>query len=110
MMRMAKAEVRVRPATSADIRPLAQVMARAFEDDPPFMWLLPDAPSRQARARRFFATLARTEALVYGAIEAACVDTPSSARRSGSRPGTAGWPTADDHQPGVPAEAEQRAG
>ncbi|HEX4092749.1 MAG TPA: hypothetical protein VHZ33_28870 [Trebonia sp.] len=71
---MATAEVRVRPATSADIRPLALVMARVFEDDPPFMWLLPDAPSRQARARRFFATLAWTEAPAYGAIEVACVD------------------------------------
>jgi hypothetical protein len=36
-MGMAMLEVSVRPATAADIRPLAAVMGRAFEDDPPFV-------------------------------------------------------------------------
>jgi hypothetical protein len=71
---MATLEVRVRPATAADTRPLAAVMGRAFEDDPPFVWMLPDATTRQARARRFFATLVRTEALGYGGVEVACLD------------------------------------
>jgi GNAT superfamily N-acetyltransferase len=71
---MATLEVSVRPATAADIRPLAAVLGRAFEDDPPFVWMLPDAETRQARAGRFFATLVRTEALGFGAVEVACLD------------------------------------
>jgi hypothetical protein len=68
---MARLEVSVRPATAADVRPLAAVMGRAFEDDPPFVWMLPDARTRQARAGRFFGTVMRTEALAYGAVEVA---------------------------------------
>jgi GNAT superfamily N-acetyltransferase len=66
--------VSVRPATAADVRPLAAVLGRAFEDDPPFVWMLPDARSRQARAGRFFGTVVRTEALALGAVEVACLD------------------------------------
>ena len=71
---MARLEVSVRPATAADIRPLAAVLSRAFEDDPPFVWMLPDARTRQARAGRFFGTVVRTEALALGAVEVACLD------------------------------------
>lgn len=46
-------------------------MGRAFEDDPPFAWILPDARTRQARAGRFFGTMVRAEALAYGAVEVA---------------------------------------
>ena len=48
-------------------------MGRAFEDDPPFVWMLPDARTRQARTGRFFGTVMRTEALAYGAVEVATV-------------------------------------
>jgi GNAT superfamily N-acetyltransferase len=71
---MARLEVNVRPATTADVRPLAAVLGRAFEDDPPFVWMLPDARTRQARAGRLFGTVVRTEALALGAVEVACVD------------------------------------
>ena len=71
---MATLEVTVRPATAADIRPLAAVMGRAFEDDPPFAWMLPDDGTRVARAGRFFATVVRAEALSHGAVEVACLD------------------------------------
>jgi GNAT superfamily N-acetyltransferase len=71
---MASLEVGVRPATDADVRPLATVMGRAFEDDPPFVWMLPDARTRQAGAGRFFGTVVRTEALALGAVEVACLD------------------------------------
>jgi GNAT superfamily N-acetyltransferase len=71
---MAGLEVRVRPATAADVRPLAEVLGWAFEDDPPFVWMLPNARTRVARNRRFFATVVGTEALGYGAVEVACVD------------------------------------
>jgi GNAT superfamily N-acetyltransferase len=65
----------VRPATAADVKPLAAVMARAFYDDPPFIWMLPDPKTRLRRSRRFFATLARGEALAHGGIDVALVGT-----------------------------------
>jgi GNAT superfamily N-acetyltransferase len=71
---MARLEVSVRPVTAADVRPLAAVLGRAFEDDPPFVWMLPDARTRRARAGRFFGTVVRTEALAYGAVEVASHD------------------------------------
>ena len=40
MVAMARLEVSVRPATDADVRPLAAVMGRALEDDSPFVWML----------------------------------------------------------------------
>ena len=66
-------EQTVRPATAADVKPLATVMARAFYDDPPFVWMLPDPATRLKRARRFFATLTRGEALAHGGVAVACV-------------------------------------
>jgi len=36
--------------------------------------MLPESRRRLARLRRFFATLVRTEALAYGAVEVACID------------------------------------
>jgi ribosomal protein S18 acetylase RimI-like enzyme len=70
---MARLEVSVRPATAADVRPLAAVLGRAFEDDPPFVWMLPDARTRRARTGRFFGTVMRNEALAHGAVEVASV-------------------------------------
>ena len=78
---MGRVEVSVRPATAADVGPLAAVLGRAFEDDPPFVWMLPDARTRQARAGRFFGTVMRTEALAYGAAAAV----PAGTLRPGSR-------------------------
>jgi GNAT superfamily N-acetyltransferase len=74
MMRMGGLDISVRAAGAADVRPLAEVLARAFEDDPPFVWMLPDERSRLARNRRFFETVVRTEALAFGGVEVACVD------------------------------------
>lgn len=61
----------MRPAAAADVKPLATVMARAFYDDPPFIWMLPDPATRLERARRFFATLTRGEALAHGGVDVA---------------------------------------
>jgi GNAT superfamily N-acetyltransferase len=69
------ADQTVRPATAADVEPLAAVMARAFYDDPPFVWLLPDPKTRLERSRRFFAALARGEALARGGVDVALVGT-----------------------------------
>jgi GNAT superfamily N-acetyltransferase len=65
----------VRPATSADVKPLAAVMARAFYADPPFMWVLPDPATRLRRERRLFATLTRGEVLTDGGVDVAFVGT-----------------------------------
>ncbi len=61
----------VRPAVPADVGPLAGVLARAFYDDPPFVWMLPDSRTRQLRARRLFATILRAEAMRHGGVEVA---------------------------------------
>jgi GNAT superfamily N-acetyltransferase len=61
----------VRPATSSDVKPLAAVLARAFYDDPPSIWLLPEPRTRQARLRRVFATIMRAEALRHRTVEIA---------------------------------------
>ena len=45
----------VRAATPADVGPLSRALAAAFEDDPIFGWLLPDAARRYERLVRFFA-------------------------------------------------------
>lgn len=61
----------LRPATSADVPTLATVLARAFYDDPPTMWLLPDPATRLARLTRMFATAIGIEALQHGGVDIA---------------------------------------
>ena len=51
---------------------LAAVMARAFYDDPPFVWLLPNPATRLRRLARLFTTIAGVEALPYGGVDVAC--------------------------------------
>jgi GNAT superfamily N-acetyltransferase len=64
----------VRSATSADLKPLAAVMARAFYDDPPFIWVLPDPATRLKRTRRLFVTVTRGVVLADGGVDVALVD------------------------------------
>lgn len=64
--------VTIRPVTRADIGPLAAVLARAFTDDPPFVWALPNSADRTRRVQRFFRTLLRVEALPRRAVDVAC--------------------------------------
>ena len=59
----------VRPATRADIGPLSVVLARAFYDDPPMVWMLPDGRTRLKRSRRLFATVLGQEGLARGAVD-----------------------------------------
>jgi GNAT superfamily N-acetyltransferase len=47
--------VSVRPARRDDFGPLAEMLARAFYDDPVTSWFYPDADRRLRHARRFFA-------------------------------------------------------
>ncbi|SIO84533.1 GNAT family N-acetyltransferase [Nocardiopsis sp. JB363] len=44
-----------RAATLDDVPDLARVLSRSLHDDPLFRWLFPDAESRMAQVRRFFA-------------------------------------------------------
>jgi GNAT superfamily N-acetyltransferase len=62
----------LRPATSLDVKELAAVMARAFFDDPPLTWLLPDPATRLRRVTRMFATVIGVESLRYGGVDLAC--------------------------------------
>jgi len=62
----------LRPATSADVKALAAVLARAFSDDPPLVWLLPDTATRLGRVTRMFATIIGVESLRYGGVDLVC--------------------------------------
>lgn len=59
----------LRPATRADVRQLATVLARAFRNDPPLAWLLPDPATRLDRMTRMFATVIGVEALHLGGVD-----------------------------------------
>ena len=62
----------LRQATSADVKKLAAVLARAFYEDPPLIWLLPDPATRLRRITRMFATVIGVESLRYGGVDVAC--------------------------------------
>ena len=66
------AGVSVRAAVPRDVRPFAAMMGRAFYDDPPFEWMLPDERTRERRAAGVFATILRSQALRYGGVDVAC--------------------------------------
>jgi ribosomal protein S18 acetylase RimI-like enzyme len=69
---MSSQSVTVRPAVSADVDALAALLARAFYDDPPMAWLLPDQGKRLSRLTLLFATMIGIEALPYGGVDLAC--------------------------------------
>jgi GNAT superfamily N-acetyltransferase len=83
-------EPTVRPATAADVKPLSAVLARAFYDDPPFMWMLPDPATRLKRARRFFAAWTRGPALADGVVDVVLVGTEIAAAAIWRPPGHRG--------------------
>jgi GNAT superfamily N-acetyltransferase len=56
------------------VRKLARVLSRAFYDDPPIIWVLPDERSRERRARGMFKTILRCHALKYGGVEVTTAD------------------------------------
>ena len=49
----------VRKATTADVPQLAEALARAFQEDPVFKWVIPRDAPRLRYARRYFAARAR---------------------------------------------------
>jgi GNAT superfamily N-acetyltransferase len=72
LVRVAGLEIRV--AGREDAAETAQMLARAFHDDPVFGWMLPAEGSRHRRLRRSFVTELRHESLRHGAVEVACAD------------------------------------
>lgn len=58
--------VSVREAEADDVRPLADVLAAAFREDPVMSWLLPNRATRVARSRRYFTLELRHVALAQG--------------------------------------------
>ncbi len=50
---------------------MVDVLARAFYDDPPMVWMLPDDSSRDRRLRRMFATILRHEGMRHGGVDVA---------------------------------------
>ena len=63
--------IEIRPARRTDVSDLGQVLARAFQDDPVFRWLQPDADRRAATTPGFFAAMARHHFLGGGGVEVA---------------------------------------
>ena len=70
-------------AGQAGAREAADVLARAFHDDPTFSWMLPAEDTRNRRLRRYFGTELRHESLCHGGVEVA--------RDSGRIAGVAVW-------------------
>lgn len=68
---MAGIAISVRTARTADVTELSRVMGRAFFDDPPFAWMLPDERSRERRAAGLFRAILRSQAMRYGGVDVA---------------------------------------
>lgn len=62
----------VRPANKPDIAPLAQMLGRAFYDDPVSVWMLPDEAARTAQLATYFGTSTRVHHLAGNGVEVAC--------------------------------------
>ncbi len=58
----------VRLATADDVARLAGVLADAFYEDPPFVWMMPVELKRRSRSRRFFEIELRAVGLARGSI------------------------------------------
>jgi GNAT superfamily N-acetyltransferase len=61
-------EVALERAGPADVARLAEVLARAFHEDPVIGWLLPDPETRPVRLRRFFAIETKRFAMAHGRV------------------------------------------
>ncbi|MGE2733177.1 GNAT family N-acetyltransferase [Mycolicibacterium vaccae] len=66
--------IAVAPARRADVKPLSQVLGRAFFDDPVMMWMLPDDARRARALPRVFAAMTRHHFLAGEAAEIASRD------------------------------------
>lgn len=82
--------IEVRPAHTSDVRALAGVLARAFQDDPVFRWLQPDAARRASTVPGFFGALARYHFLGGGGVEVAASGSVIGGATLWDPPGRAG--------------------
>lgn len=76
-----------RSARRADVPALAQVLGRAFREDPVFCWLQPDAAKRAAALPGFFGALARHHFLAGGGVEVAASESGIGAAALWDPPG-----------------------
>lgn len=65
------AAIDLRPGRKSDVRDLADVLGRAFHDDPVMTWIQPDAAARRRALPRMFATMTRHHFLRGGGVEVA---------------------------------------
>ncbi|EKF23121.1 acetyltransferase family protein [Mycolicibacterium hassiacum DSM 44199] len=66
-------------AQRRDLRPMARVLARAFQHDPVMTWMVPDTAARERALPRMFATMIRHHYLRTGAPEVAGGEQPGAA-------------------------------
>ncbi|GAA1702128.1 GNAT family N-acetyltransferase [Fodinicola feengrottensis] len=89
----------VRPATRADVAELSEVLGRAFYDDPPFVWVLPDDDVRRRKLAGLFRLLLTSVHLARGGCEV-CV-------RDGRITAGTMWDPPDDWQTSTVTELMQ---
>jgi GNAT superfamily N-acetyltransferase len=58
----------LRRAGAEDVPQLADVLAAAFYEDPPFVWMMPSDTKRRGRLRRFFEIELRAVGLAQGTV------------------------------------------
>src|SRR6266567_3117873 len=80
---MAVADHTVRRATGADAGAITRILAASFHDDPPLMWIIPDAADRQRLSPAFFRPFVD---LVLTGGEAYMTDQGTKSLRPHSRP------------------------
>jgi GNAT superfamily N-acetyltransferase len=68
------ADLETQVAGRGDTPETAQVLARAFHDDPVFGWIFPAEGSRHRRLQRFFETELHHESLRHGAVDVTRID------------------------------------
>jgi len=73
------ADIPVVAAQRRDLRPMARVLARAFQHDPVMTWMVPDTAARERALPRMFATMIRHHYLRTGAPEVAGGEQPGAA-------------------------------
>ncbi|WP_460568274.1 GNAT family N-acetyltransferase [Humibacter soli] len=64
-------DVVIRAATLADAAAIAEMMSRAFHDDPVMRWVVPHAAGRPRRLRRLYEAIVRHEGIPMGATDVA---------------------------------------
>jgi GNAT superfamily N-acetyltransferase len=83
------AGLEIQAAGRGDAAEAAQLLARAFSDDPLSRWFLPAESTRERRLRQYFLTELRYESLLRGAVDVARADRRIIGAAAWLRPGSA---------------------